>query len=29
MKIIIEFQKEDIQLNRQMNGESVTELKKN
>lgn len=29
MKIIIEFQKEDILLNRQMNGESVTELKKN
>ena len=29
MKIIIGFQKEDIQLNRQMNGESVTELKKN
>lgn len=29
MKIIIEFQKEDILSNRQMNGESVTELKKN
>ena len=29
MKIIIESQKEDILLNRQMNGESVTELKKN
>ena len=29
MKIIIEFQKEDILVNRQMNGESVTELKKN
>ena len=29
MKIIIEFQKEDILLNRQMNGESVTELRKN